>query len=65
MAGVYDEGPTGSEDLVIGPDITTARILIDGEALSGFRLVDHGRRLDLRAQTVYRRAVFESPTACG
>ncbi len=61
MAGVYDEGPTGSEDLVIGPDVTTARILIDGEALSGFRLVDHGRRLDLRAQTVYRRAVFESP----
>ena len=36
MAGVYDEGPTGSEDLVIRPDITTARILIDGEALSGF-----------------------------
>jgi trehalose/maltose hydrolase-like predicted phosphorylase len=61
MAGVYDEGPTGSEDLVIGPDITTARILIDGEALSGFRLVDHGRRLDLCAQTLDRRAVFESP----
>ena len=61
MAGVYDEGPTGSEDLVFGPDITTARILIDGEELSGFRLVDQCRRLDLRAQTLERRAVFESP----
>ena len=36
MAGVYDEGPTGSEDLVIGPDITTARILIDGETSRAF-----------------------------
>lgn len=61
IAGVYDEGPTGSEDIVIGPDIATARILVDGEPLSGFRLVEHDRRLDLRAQTVCRRAVFESP----
>ena len=61
IAGLYDEGPTGSEDLVIGPDVTTARILVDGRPLSSLRLVEHRRRLDMHAQTVYRRAVFATP----
>ena len=63
VAGLYDGGTDGAEDLVVIPDWTTAEILVDGRPFTPWewQIRSHVRTLDLAAMRLERELVCEDP----